>query len=156
MMAANFGHTNVVGEGGREGGRERGREREREREREGGREERKEGGKEGEKGREGGREGEVSDKAWLSPFPSDMMTTYLPVESLVVDHVDQQDNTALHLACLQVCTYMYTMYIIMCCCRERGEEEEGREGGREGGREERRGEERRREGGRSGVGEPLH
>ena len=26
----------------------------------------------------------------------------LPVEKLKLDHVDQQDNTALHLACLQV------------------------------------------------------
>ena len=76
----------------------------------------------------------MSDKHGFLPFPSDMMTTYLPVESLVVDHVDQQDNTALHLACLQVCmcTSLYTV----------AQKEERREGVREGGRR--------------GGGEPLH
>ena len=42
---------------------------------------------------------------FLSSLPlslSDLFTSRLPVESLDLGHVDQQDNTALHLACLQV------------------------------------------------------
>ena len=37
----------------------------------------------------------------------------IPIEKLELDHMDQQDNTALHLACLQVCPLVC---VCVCVC----------------------------------------